>query len=101
MLTVLFFFLLLVRHIPIIQQWLITCFILVTLINCGAIMEQKMWVAYLEFIRLVLVLLCIVVICPVGWLMLSLAGIVYLAWYYFKELQLQYLKLVYAHSPAH
>ena len=34
----------------------ISAFILLTLINCGALMEQKRWIYYLEFIRVSLVM---------------------------------------------
>ncbi|ACU05329.1 sterol desaturase family protein [Pedobacter heparinus] len=34
----------------------IVCFILLTLINCGALMEQKKWIYYLECIRLIVLL---------------------------------------------
>lgn len=34
------------------DQIFITIFILLTLINCGALMEQKRWIYYLEFIRI-------------------------------------------------
>ena len=34
----------------------IVCFILLTLINCGALMEQRKWIYYLECIRLIVLL---------------------------------------------
>jgi len=97
----LFVFILLEKNIPALQQLLISCMILVTLVNCGAIMEQKTWIVYLEFSRLVLVLLSLLLLYPAVWLALSLAVVVSLIYYYFRALQLQYLKLVYAYSTAY
>ena len=99
-LAVLFTFLLLEKAIPVAQQVLITGVILVTLINCGAIMEQKTWITYLEFSRLILVSFSIGLFYPAGWLTMILISVVFLIYYYFSNLQLQYLKLVYANSSA-
>jgi hypothetical protein len=99
-LVALFVFILLEKNIPLVQQVLAACVILVTLVNCGAIMEQKTWIVYLEFSRLLLVLLSIVLLYPAAWLALSLIGVIYLIYYYFQHLQFQYLKLVYASSTT-
>lgn len=40
----------------------ITAFILITLINCGALLEQRKWIYYLEYARLYILLLYIMVI---------------------------------------
>lgn len=37
------------------DQLFVVSFILITLINCGALMEQRKWIYYLECIRLILV----------------------------------------------
>jgi sterol desaturase/sphingolipid hydroxylase (fatty acid hydroxylase superfamily) len=100
-LGILFVFILLGRNIALTQQILVACIILITLVNCGAIMEQKTWIVYLEFSRLLLVLLGIGLCFPAGWLALLLIGIAYLIYYYLRDLQPQYLKLVYANPTAH
>lgn len=92
----LFLFILFEKNIPVIQQALISCLILITLINCGAIMEQKIWIVYLEFSRLVLAGICLLILSPTVWLVISLIILVYLVYYYFSYLQSQYLRFVYA-----
>lgn len=93
---VLFVFILFEKHIPLPQQILISGLILITLINCGAIMEQKIWVVYLEFCRLLLAGLSLVILYPAGWLALLLTVLLGLTYYYSRYLQSQYLRLVYA-----
>lgn len=44
---------LLTASLPVLWQSLIAIFILLTLINCGALLEQRRWVLYLELSRLV------------------------------------------------
>lgn len=50
-LGVLFSFLLLEHYVPVYLQVLTAAFILLTLINCGALLEQRGWVLYLEITR--------------------------------------------------
>jgi alkylglycerol monooxygenase len=95
-LSLLFVFILFEKNIPIIQQVLISCLILITLINCGAIMEQKTWIIYLEFSRLLLAGICLLILSPTLWLVISLTVLLYLVYYYFSYLQSQYLRFVYA-----
>lgn len=41
------------------SMWLSACIIIFTLINCGAILERKRWVFYLEYVRFINVLILI------------------------------------------
>jgi len=50
-LLILFVFLLLEAYVPVYQQVLIALFILITLVNCGALLEQRKWVFYPEIAR--------------------------------------------------
>lgn len=59
-LVVLFSFLLLEYYVPVFVQGCITLVIFLTLINSGAILEQRRWVFYLEYVRL---LIGFVIIC--------------------------------------
>lgn len=55
-LLILLFGLILFEHqIPNLWQVLMALFIFLTLINCGAILEQRQWVIHLELVRLVIV----------------------------------------------
>ena len=91
-----FIFILFEKNISVLEQVLISCLILVTLINCGAIMEQKIWIVYLEFSRFVLAGICLLILSPTVWLLLSMISLVCLIYYYSSYLQIHYLRFVYA-----
>ena len=98
LLTLLFVFILLEGHINTVVKISFAFATLLTLINCGAIMEQKRWVFHVEFLRLVSLLIIPVYnfavyyhsIVPV--ITISILLII-IAWY--QTLQKQYLTLVY------
>ena len=52
----LFCFLLLEHYLDPIQQIIITLLVLITLINCGALLEQKRWIFYLEILRIAIII---------------------------------------------
>lgn len=99
-LVVLFSFILLERYIPVPVQVGITLLILLTLINCGAIMEQKQWVFYLEFPRYVVGFITLFYFWPSPWLFTIAIGILTVAAYFQSSLKEEYLKLVYGNSQS-
>lgn len=76
-------------------QTIFTLIILVTLVNCGAILEQKRWIFYLEYSRMCLSLIAILVYYPSSILFTLIALLVPFSIYYFNSLQRRYLFLVY------
>ena len=76
-------------------QTLFTFFIIVTLVNCGAILEQKRWIFYLEYSRIFLFLIGILIYYPSAILMTSIAFLIPISIYYFNLLQRRYLYYVY------
>lgn len=91
----LFVFILFERYIPVTQQALISLGILLTLINCGAIMEQKQWVFYLEFLRLMTVAIGFVIAWPAVWINILLLMATILLIRYFETIREYYLQWVY------
>jgi len=98
LLASLFVFILFESRFDVVFKISFVCITLLTLINCGAVMEQKRWVFHVEFLRLVSLLIIPVYnftvynnsIIPV------IAAVILLAiaaWY--QTLQAQYLKLIY------
>lgn len=90
------FGLLLFEHsIPVFLQVMCALFLLVTLTNSGAIMEQRRWVIYLEYVRAALVVVTLYYYFPDS----TLTGLAVLlgigAIIYFSSLQERYLHLVY------
>ncbi|GAA4908634.1 sterol desaturase family protein [Mucilaginibacter defluvii] len=55
MLITLFFFILFEFELGAMEKFLFTTFTVLTLINCGAIMEQKKWVFAVEFLRMLVI----------------------------------------------
>ncbi len=91
----LFAFILFEKQLPVKVQVLSAGFILITLVNCGAILEQRKWIFYLEFCRFLLCLLLLVVFVPYVKFILVIIMVIGLLLYYFRYLQQQYLQLVY------
>ncbi|WP_153800692.1 sterol desaturase family protein [Foetidibacter luteolus] len=99
LLSALFLFILFEHHFDISVKLIFTTAVIITLINCGAIMEQKNWVFYLEISRLVVLML--VPFCyhysyagTATLLFLSAIAMVLIAAYH-KSLQQRYLDIVY------
>ena len=94
-LAILFVFLLIERSVPSSLQLLTSLFILLTVINCGALLEQRRWVLYLEFGRLAVLWLALYV--TVGDPMLIVLGYIgsLSIWAYFSLVQKRYFQLVY------
>ncbi len=95
MLPVVFGFILLEHTLPVPIQVLVALLVFVTLINCGAILEQRKWIFYLEYARYVLLLLLVLLYMPalpvVLWVILT--GLVPVC--YFSYLEDKYLKRIY------
>ena len=92
----LFVFILFEHYIDAYQKTIVTLMIFLTLINCGAIMEQKRWVFYLEFSRLVLAGIAIVIAWPNLLLVTMLVTLCCLLLYYFNVTRDYYFRLVYS-----
>jgi sterol desaturase/sphingolipid hydroxylase (fatty acid hydroxylase superfamily) len=52
--VIVFLLMLLYRQIPLSELIAGTLFVIITLVNCGALLEQRRWVYYLEYIRLLM-----------------------------------------------
>ena len=94
-LALLFIFILFEHYLPLSQQLLISLGLILTLINCGAIMEQKKWIFYLEFLRLLTVTIGIILAFPAIWLSVLLLPAALLIARYFEPIREYYLSWVY------
>lgn len=91
----LFIFILFEHYIPLAQQVLISLGLILTLINCGAIMEQKHWIFYLEYLRLLTVAIGFIIAYPGVWMNILLLLTVILLIRYFETIRHYYLQWVY------
>lgn len=74
--------------------------VLLTLINCGAIMEQKKWVFHLEWLRLSLLLFIPLLYYPLAlqWKTLLITITLFPLIFYYKNLEDLYYRLVFPHA---
>lgn len=78
-----------------VQLFLISAFIIISLINSGAILDQRRWIFYLEYARLVLVMVAVGILYPKTWLITGIfAGITILTWY-FRAIRRYYFRILY------
>ncbi|KAA2245336.1 sterol desaturase family protein [Chitinophaga agrisoli] len=97
-LAALFCFLLLEHYIPVFVQACFTVFIFLTLINSGAILEQRRWVFYLEYARLLVIFIAGYYYWPHPGLLWLVAMVQTLVFYYKAAIQQHYLSLLYGHT---
>jgi len=93
--TILFFFLLFENYIPVFAQICVTLVILLTLINSGAILEQRRWVFYLEYARLLIAFIALYYCWPYPYL-LTVFALVQLPFFLYRNIiEQRYLRLLY------
>ena len=93
--TVLFLFILLRESLSLQSEIAAVSFIILTLINCGAIMEQKRWIFYLEFARIIMLAVALLAVYPNGWLMILVLAALLVALYFMDNLKRYYFEVVY------
>ena len=95
LLTSLFLFILFENQVayPVRIAFLIS--VLLTLINCGAILEQKKWIFYLEAARLIVLICTTLYYFRISYLILASLCLLLLLVTSFKQLQQRYLQQVY------
>ncbi len=97
-LSLLFVTILFEHHLSRTQLVLFSLFILISLINSGAILDQRRWIFYLEYARMVLVILAIGLFYPNSWTISVLLAVVVLITWYFRPIKRYYFQLLYAGS---
>ncbi|WP_353722047.1 sterol desaturase family protein [Dyadobacter sp. 676] len=93
--TTLFFLLLFEHQEETFLQVMVALVLFVTLINCGAILEQRRWVFYLEFARGALVFITAYHYFPHPTLLFLIWAVLIGGVLYFSTLQKQYLQTIY------
>jgi alkylglycerol monooxygenase len=96
--ALLFVVALFVHYISGVQLFLLSSFILISLVNSGAILDQRRWIFYLEFIRALLVLIAIGIFYPNNGAFSAITAVIFLMIVYFRPMQRYYLRLLYTNS---
>ena len=95
-LGLLFVVLLFEHYLGAMQLFLLSAFIIVSLINSGAILDQRRWIFYLEYSRLLLVMVAIGVFYPNSWTFVGIATALLLMTWYFRPIRRYYFRILYA-----
>jgi alkylglycerol monooxygenase len=82
------------------QLFLLSAFVIVSLINSGAILDQRRWIFYLECIRIFIVMIAIAVFYPNNWAFSCIITALILIIWYFRPVQRYYLKLLYTKAGS-
>jgi alkylglycerol monooxygenase len=91
----LFLFVAFEHYTDVVFRWLSAAVILITVINCGAILEQRRWIFRLELLRAAVLAIALWWYQPGLFSGLSLGAALFLSAWYYSRLQRRYLKLVY------
>ncbi|HKO81490.1 MAG TPA: sterol desaturase family protein [Chitinophagaceae bacterium] len=83
-----------------IQLFLLSAFIIVSLVNSGAILDQRRWIFYLEYTRILIVMIAIAVFYPNNWAFSCILTVLMLMVWYFRPIQRYYLKLLYTKATS-
>lgn len=94
-LTLLFIVILFEHYLNGLQLFLFSAFIFISLINSGAILDQRRWIFYLEYARLLLVMITIGVYYPNSWMLTCIFAALLVTTWYFRAIQRYYFRILY------
>jgi len=94
-LSILFITVLLEKYFTGVQLFLLSAFIIVSLVNSGAILDQRRWIFFLEFLRALIVMTAIGLFYKNNWTYGCLTGILIIMIWYFRPIQRKYMRLLY------
>jgi alkylglycerol monooxygenase len=77
------------------QLFLLSAFIIISLVNSGAILDQRRWIFYLEFSRAMTVMALIGISYRNNWTIGCLIAIVIILLWYFRPIQRKYMQLLF------
>lgn len=77
------------------QLLLWSAFILVSLVNSGAILDQRRWIFYLEYTRVILVMCSVVLVYPNAWTTMGMLLATTCLVAYFRRIRKYYFRILY------
>ena len=83
------------KKMNMVQLWLISVFIIVCLINSGAMLEQRSWIFYLEYVKLSIFLVATGLYFPDGMIITVLIIIFGVLLYFFRPIRDKYMRVMY------
>lgn len=94
-LVVLFVVLLFEKYFSVQALFLFSCFIIISLINSGAILDQRRWISYLEIARGALLILILYYFFPTQHIVTLLVIFLVLSVVYFSDIDRLFIRLLY------
>lgn len=79
---------------------LFSLFIMISLINCGAILDQRRWISYLEIARVCLLLFILYYYFPSNYTATLFVAAIMIAIIYFSDIQRFYTRVLYSKSET-
>ncbi len=95
-LVLLFIILLFEHYLTGWQLFLFSAFVIISLVNSGAILDQRRWIFYLEFSRALLVLFAFAAFYPNNYTYTGIIIAISLLLWYFRSIRRYYLSLLYS-----
>ncbi len=99
-LLVLFIVLLLEEYFSASSLALFSMFIIISLINCGAILDQRRWISYLEIARICLLLFICYYYYPSNYTATIFVSAIMIAIVYFSDIQRFYTRVLYSRPKS-
>lgn len=99
-LLVLFVVLLFEQYFSAKSLTLFSFFIIISLINCGAILDQRRWISYLEIARVCLILFILYYYLPSSYTATLFVSAIMIAIIYFSDIQRFYTRVLYSKSES-
>lgn len=94
-LALLFFVALFEYYFSGLQLFLLTTFIVISLINSGAILDQRRWIFFLEMSRVLILLILIGNIYHNNWSLSVLTIVAFVLLWFYRPMQRKYIRLLY------
>jgi alkylglycerol monooxygenase len=94
-LSLLFITILFARYFSGLQLFLLSSFIIVSLVNSGAILDQRRWIFFLEFLRVLIIMSAIGLISRNNWTYGCLTGTLIIMIWNFRPIERGYMRLLY------
>jgi len=83
------------HYFSILQLWVLSAFIIVSLVNSGAILDQRQWIFYLEFSRILLVMIAVGWVYRDNWTLTWLCTLLIFIIWNFRPIRRKYMRLLF------
>lgn len=83
------------HYFSVLQLFLLSAFIIISLINSGAILDQRRWIFFPELLRAIIVMVEIGLVYRNSWAVGCLGTLLFIMIWYFRPMQRKYIEVLY------